>query len=384
MKWEDGAAEELCVEQPQGEYQGGSASALQPLAAMPTTSDPPASAAIPTYCVKIANRYDVLEQEMPDDADDLMGKDAMEVEPVGELEHVHPDAASSGHAPPRSSGKASRGKQNQRVRKSGAGGHYLDGNRKEKGLAAHLNQRIAGVEVNSKNPEEDEHGCDAIQSNPAKVARATLKRRQVVESASFLGGADLLQQVPCDGASAGVPLAGNTVVKEEMDSDAARPTAAEVQGTSQAGAVLTDSQMTILALLAVRLNEYSIACHMKSASVRQMVVATPLQLCPAVGPDILNLESGDVVQCEAVDSSGWAVGCIVAPARLAGQRGCFRCQGMWPVSVELQKTREGDVLRSTSGAWSDVNRSCTKTTTHQRLRQKALYNRMRVARETCG
>jgi len=304
------------------------------------------------------------------------------VEPLGDLERMHPSSASSGHAPLCSSGKAPRGKHNQRTRKVGAGSHNHDNIRKERGPAAHLSpQRMTGTVLDDLQRPDEEQGSGTFQSNPAKVERAVLKRRQVADSAASAGGSDSPQKMPCDGTFLGMP-SDSGAVKKEMDRDTQNSTMAEAQGMSEAGASLNDSQMAILALLAVRLNEYSITCHMKAVSHRQMVVATPVEPCPTAGPDILKLESGDVVQCEAVDSSGWAFGCIVAPARLAGQRGCFRFQGMWPVNVELQKLREGDVLRSTSGNWNDVNRSCTPTT-HQRLRQKALYNRMRVARESC-
>lgn len=391
MKWEDHAAEEVCAQQwhadgaevHHGAFDDSTAViTVQPLDNMPPTSDSSPSDAASNYCVKVANRYHILQQEMAEEADDMMSKEDMEVEPLGESECMHPSAASSGHAPPRSSGKASRGKQNQRARKVGAGSHNHDGIRKGKGQGAHLSlQRMAETVQDDLQKPEEEQVSGTFQNNPAKVERAVLKRRQVAESAASAGGSDSPQKMPCDGTFPGM-LSGNDAVKEEIDRDAPKSTVAEAQGTSQAGAALSDSQLTILALLAVRLNEYSITCHMKAASHRQMVVATPVEPCLTAGPDILKLESGDIVQCEAVDSSGWAFGCVIAPARLAGQRGCFRFQGMWPVNVEVQKLHEGDVLRSTSGNWSDVNRCCTPTT-HQRLRQKALYNRMRVARESC-
>jgi len=383
VKWEDNAAEEVCEQQRRADcakvHHGACDDDSAVTAVQKSDTMPPTRSA---YHVKIANRYDILEQEMPDD-DDMMGKEAMEVELAGEFEGVHPSAASSGQAPPRSSGKASRGKRNQRARKVGGGSHNHDGIGKEKGPAAieSLQQLTETVQEDLHKPEED-RGSGTFQSNAAKVERTLLKRRQVAESASSAGASDLPSSTPCDGALAGMPSDGN-VAKQEMNSNAPQSTVAEAQGMAEAGAALTNSQMTILALLAVRLNEYSISCHMKAVSQRQMVVATPVEPCPTHGPDILKLESGDVVQCEAVDSSGLAIGCVIAPARLAGQRGCFQCQGMWPVNVELQKLREGDVLRSVSGNWSDVNRLCAPTT-HQRLRQKALYNRMRVARESCN
>mmetsp|Transcript_155825 Transcript_155825/g.271117 ORF Transcript_155825/g.271117 Transcript_155825/m.271117 type:complete len:109 (+) Transcript_155825:435-761(+) len=96
---------------------------------------------------------------------------------------------------------------------------------------------------------------------------------------------------------------------------------------------------------------------------------------------MLKLEPGDVVHCEAVDTNGWGFGTIVAPTRLAGQRGCFRCEGMLPVVAELRHQRGEHPIVFTRGDWRSVEgMTAAKSSQQHRMRQKAILNRMRIAR----
>lgn len=150
---------------------------------------------------------------------------------------------------------------------------------------------------------------------------------------------------------------------------------------SHGDARLSHAQSNVLALLAVRLSEYNIARYLRTTGSQQLVVAAPVNSCLAECADMLEVEPGTLVHCEAVDASGWGFGAIVSPTRLAGQRGCFRCEGMRPVVVGLQRQRVGDTLESAAGTWADVERLQALHARH-RMRKKALLKRMQAARET--
>lgn len=146
---------------------------------------------------------------------------------------------------------------------------------------------------------------------------------------------------------------------------------------------LVGDKAEALALLTVRLNQQVVKSHLRAACAREMVLATPVDPGQADCADMLELNLGTVVHCEATDSSGWGFGTIVAPARLAGQRGCFSCEGMWPVIAELRASAgAGDTLECSPGSWSRVGQMIPPTT-QGRLRQKAMLSRLSVARSAC-
>lgn len=142
---------------------------------------------------------------------------------------------------------------------------------------------------------------------------------------------------------------------------------------------LTKSQAQSLAELAVRLNEQNIAVHLRAQSSRRILLATPVDPFTMNGDDLLTVEPGDVVHCELTDASGWGFGTMVAPLRLAGHRGCFKCDFMRPIIAELRSGRTGDSLEFTPGSWAEVA-STPNPSTKSRLREKAALNRIRAAR----
>jgi len=142
---------------------------------------------------------------------------------------------------------------------------------------------------------------------------------------------------------------------------------------------LTEKQAQALALLAVRLNEPVIARQLRTLACRRLVVGTPVDPCPRHGEDMLELEQGTVLQCEVKATTGWCFGTILSPVRLAGQRGCFRCEGMRAVVVEVKRQCGGDVLEFVPAAWGEIESLLPQGSQH-RLRQKALQNRIRAAR----
>jgi len=142
---------------------------------------------------------------------------------------------------------------------------------------------------------------------------------------------------------------------------------------------LTEDQADVLALLPVRLNEHLLACRLRETSSRAMIVATPVDPVTSAGKDMLELEPGTLVHCELVDKLGFAFGTIVAPARLTGHSGCFRLEGMRPVTVELHRHSLGEALHSTVGSWNDMDR-LSAPSAQQRLRRKAMLRRMELAR----
>merc|ERR1711884_838052 len=110
-----------------------------------------------------------------------------------------------------------------------------------------------------------------------------------------------------------------------------------------------------------------------------MMLALPIDPRPASGAEMLDIMLGMVVRCEVVDSFGWAFGTIVAPSSAAGRRGCFQCEGMRPCVAVLLPRRCGDALELRPGVWEALEQMPTPTM-HERLRRKALLNRIEKVR----
>ncbi|CAE8714779.1 unnamed protein product [Polarella glacialis] len=140
---------------------------------------------------------------------------------------------------------------------------------------------------------------------------------------------------------------------------------------------LGGAQAFCLASLAVKGNELAVAKHLREGPSRRLVLASPANPClPHTMKEILPVELGMVVHAEAVDSSGWGFGSIVAPASMAGRSGCFRCVDFQVLAVELLRQNSLDIM---PGDWKEVARM-QASSTQSRLRQKAILNRIRVAR----
>lgn len=171
---------------------------------------------------------------------------------------------------------------------------------------------------------------------------------------------------PCDIAER-LPSPPSTSGTVERSPQAPKPT-------------LTDAQADVLAMIAIRGNESLIASHIRSAALKKIMVAAPFDVCTTGGSDILQVEAGHVVLCEATDAAGWGFGTIIAPARLSGQRGCFLCEEFRPVMVELRQQRTSDSLDLARGTWRTVEISGRAGTTQDRLREKAILKRIKAAR----
>jgi len=146
---------------------------------------------------------------------------------------------------------------------------------------------------------------------------------------------------------------------------------------------LPDSQADELAEFTVRLSESAVIAHSNSSGCRTFTVVTPIDSCSTDMPDMLSVNLGAVVLCEAADASGWAFGTLLAPKSLAGGRGCLHYGGgLWrPVVVEVQRVRGGfEHAQLSVGTWSQAIESFRGGGTQQRLRQKLLCNRMQAAR----
>lgn len=142
---------------------------------------------------------------------------------------------------------------------------------------------------------------------------------------------------------------------------------------------LSEEKAGILATITAQLSEPAILRYMRTLSSRKILLALPIDPGPADCADMLDIMVGMVVHCEAVDASGWALGTVIAPARLEGQRGCFQRQGMHPAVAEVLSGRLGTSLDLLPGTWN-MSEHLQTSTTQSRLRQKANQNRMRQAR----
>lgn len=169
----------------------------------------------------------------------------------------------------------------------------------------------------------------------------------------------------------------NTAADQHTEIEAPAAGAQNVPGHKP----LVGEKAEALALLTVRLNQQVVKSHLRMAGARQMILATPVDPGKAGCADMLEINLGTVVHCEATDSSGWGFGSVVAPARLAGQRGCFQCEGMRPILVELRTAAQGvaDSLECSPGSWTQVGQ-LHPPTTQGRLRQKAMLNKLRATR----
>lgn len=148
-----------------------------------------------------------------------------------------------------------------------------------------------------------------------------------------------------------------------------------------AGAQLKGARAECMALFTAKLNEGAVVGHLKSLGISRAILATPVDPPRLECPDMLQVQMGGVVSCEATDSENWCFGTTLAPPSLAGQRGCFRRDGMHPVACEMHKLRDSDRLELSGGNWEEVEKLRGSTTsTQDRLRHKALSNRMRATR----
>jgi hypothetical protein len=165
---------------------------------------------------------------------------------------------------------------------------------------------------------------------------------------------------------------------------------------------LSEDNADTLALMTGRINETAILRHMRATAARKLVLAMPIDPGRAHTEDMLDIMLGMVVHCEAISeatlgqgcagSGGWAVGTVVAPGRLAGQRGCFRREGMVPMLVELAQARMGEPLLWAKGGWEQVDsvqEAAAASPAQARLRRRALVKRLQAARlkweqEKCG
>jgi hypothetical protein len=138
-------------------------------------------------------------------------------------------------------------------------------------------------------------------------------------------------------------------------------------------------QAATLAVMTARLCERALADRLRATSTRAIVVAALVDGPVLQGKDVLELDIGSLAHCEAVDSStGWGFGTIVAPLRLSGTRGCFPLERLQAVVV--QQLGNGGV-QCTPGNWQEVDKLNPSSGSQHRLRQKAMLNRMRAARE---
>jgi len=146
------------------------------------------------------------------------------------------------------------------------------------------------------------------------------------------------------------------------------------------GRTLGGSRADSLALFTAKLNEAAIVGYLRNAGGRRVILATPIDPWETICQDVLSVQMGAVLLCEATDTAGWCFGTVLAPKSQAGSRGCFRRDGMRPVAAELQRHPAGERVELTPTKWEEVDRA-RGSSTQDRLRQKALLNRMRSARE---
>jgi len=154
------------------------------------------------------------------------------------------------------------------------------------------------------------------------------------------------------------------------------PSGADMQ--SAAKPPLEGAKAEQLALFTARLNQQAIAKHLKMSTARRLVLAVPVEPSLRVEcADVLQVQLGALLLCEAVDGTGWAFGTVLAPNCLAGQRGCFRCEHMQPVRVDARRQLIGEWFELAPGTWKEVE---ALNKSEHRLRRKALHNRMSIAR----
>jgi hypothetical protein len=186
-----------------------------------------------------------------------------------------------------------------------------------------------------------------------------------------------------------------SVVKEDdqlLQGAACSSTAENVQGDTasnlqdpepQDKIPLTGDKADFLAMMTAKMHATPTLRYMRQMEVRKFVLAVPVDAADPECLDMLDVMLGMIVHCEALDppsGDGWAIGTIVAPREFAQKRGCFRCHGMRPIVVEARSNGLGDQLEWLNGSWEQVGQMQPRTT-QNRLRQKALLNRIKAARD---
>jgi len=205
--------------------------------------------------------------------------------------------------------------------------------------------------------------------NPSRVADAPS-----APSAPSTSAAPSALPAPSEPAGSRESVTGKSSKTPSVSSGLQAPASAKVDNK------LTDSSALTLAMFTAKLNEHAILMRLRETAARRCLVALPIDPSAKECPDVLLVQLGAVVLCEAVDTQGWAFGTALAPKSLAGRRGCFRCEGMCPVVAELQRHPAGERLEMITGKWEESSGS-RNAGTQERLRQKALFNRMRAARK---
>eukprot|EP00930_Biecheleria_cincta_P069497 TRINITY_DN57234_c0_g1_i1.p1 TRINITY_DN57234_c0_g1~~TRINITY_DN57234_c0_g1_i1.p1 ORF type:complete len:528 (-),score=98.04 TRINITY_DN57234_c0_g1_i1:69-1652(-) len=174
---------------------------------------------------------------------------------------------------------------------------------------------------------------------------------------------------------------------------AASPGEPEAMASAAAGvepAPLSEENASVLALWTAKLCEKAILGALRDEALqagkpwsRRLPLAVPVASCPTRGPEMLDIMLGMVIRCEATDAQGWGFGKVVAPASRSGQRGCFRCESVCPMLAELRDEQMCTALDITPATWQDLQQPADSST-HGRLRQKALLGRLRAARAAWG
>lgn len=233
---------------------------------------------------------------------------------------------------------------------------------------------ILGRLTNKPMPAEEE---PTRSKGPKKIRKRIPRRKVLVLNADEISQQDQQtgqeeQQSAHKGASASAEAVEGDIGSQE-------PLRASPEADSKTSAPLGEAQAGFLAMLAVRGNEQLIARYMQGKSLRRVLLATPVEgVASEGGGSSLKVEAGDVLHCEAADATGWWFGNVIAPERLCGQSGSFRCDGVRPVVAELQGTRDGDAFSFTLGSWAEAQKPQIATA-QQRLRQKMMLTRLRNA-----
>jgi len=169
---------------------------------------------------------------------------------------------------------------------------------------------------------------------------------------------------------------------EEANQDLTGTASAERAGAEEsrtpAKQELSDEKAAVLAALTAKLSENEILRCLRDKPSHRLPLAVPTDARSPECTDMLDTQLGMVLLCEAVDAFGWAFGKVLAPARLAGQRGCFLCKGMHPLLAELRMNHLGAGVEYVPSAWDRLVQ--TDGGTQGRLRQKALLARLKAAR----
>eukprot|EP00928_Gymnodinium_smaydae_P025395 TRINITY_DN2022_c5_g1_i2.p1 TRINITY_DN2022_c5_g1~~TRINITY_DN2022_c5_g1_i2.p1 ORF type:complete len:1171 (+),score=241.26 TRINITY_DN2022_c5_g1_i2:141-3653(+) len=167
--------------------------------------------------------------------------------------------------------------------------------------------------------------------------------------------------------------------------------ASQALATAKPEPELKAEQAHFLALLAARGCERAVAGRLRTASSGaggscSLVVAVPVVPAPAApGVDMLSLDLGHILVCEGFDGPQgastcegcWAFGTVLAPVRLEGQRGSFRCADVRLLTAELRHGRDGEAVAFTSTSWQEV---AQMQSSMHRAKQRGIQNRLRLSR----